>query len=175
MKAAVRIRALVWVASILAAFTVLVLADTSPPVQVQLRSPWPAAPLLLEILEAAHEEDPSSFFPLLTHLTDASIAKESEASDKAVLEAARKVLREAQLLKQRGQRENFELHLALRSQSPKVAAFWQLYDTNGLQQRWQEASEGKLCDSWVDFAGKVICSEEELLKAWESYDGGIFL
>lgn len=177
-----RRRALVGITAITTALAVSTLADLSPPIQVQLRSPWPSAPLLLEILEAAHEEQPSSFFPLLTQLTSPIPSKVAggwgsastgfdEASEEKIHSAARQIFDDQGLLLERGQRENFELALALRSQSPKIAAFWQLYETNGLQKRWEEATFGKECESWVDFAGKVICNEQELLEAWEAYDG----
>ena len=186
MRARRATRLLLWAASAVA-LAVAVLADTSAPVQVQLRSPWPAPPLVLEILEAAHEEQPSSFFTLLTHLTSpwafgaigsAEQVEASEvgarlqrASEEEVLRAARRILEERELLQQRGQRDNFELALALRSQTPKIAAFWQLYDTNGLHARWQAASNDSECGSWVDFAGQVLCSEAQLASALKSYDG----
>ena len=180
-----RLAAAAWACILLAALTVY--ADTSPPIQVQLRSPWSAPPLLLEILEAAYEEQPSSFFTLLSHITSpwaltGEITNEGldsktigrtlqQATEERIHEAARRILDERDLLIDRGQRHNFELSLALKTQTPKIAAFWQLYDTNGLKKRWDEASKVGDCDSWVDFAGKVICSGEELAKAFESYKG----
>ncbi|UZJ53758.1 hypothetical protein CBS101457_003078 [Exobasidium rhododendri] len=177
-------KARVWAGIAAVLCIVSALADPSPPVQVQLRSPWPAAPLLLEILEAAHEEQTTSFFPLLTHITsntilgggsgddwEAARVRLREASDEAVLVEARQIIKERGLLKERGQKDNLELALALRSQSPKIAAFWQLYESNGLQQRWEQGAAGRECDSWIDFAGEIICSEQELNEAWERSSG----
>lgn len=166
-------------------------ASFTPPISVQLRSPWSAPPLLLEILEAAYEEEPSSFFTLLSHLTSpwalSGIIKNEDldsnktigkvlqqSTDQRIYNAARRILDERQLLNHRGQRDNFEFSLALRSQAPKIAAFWQLYNTTSLQQRWEKAKKQDDCGSWVDFAEKALCSEEELIKELESYSGDVY-
>lgn len=172
--------------AVVTSFATFVWADSSPPISVQLRSPWPAPPLLLEILEAAYEEEPLSFFTLLSHITSpwalSGVIKAEEldskqigknlhqATEEKIHNAARRILDERQLLQDRGQRDNFEFSLALRSQTPKIAAFWQLYETNNLHQRWEKADKQGQCQSWVDFAGKVICSEEELINEFEVHN-----
>lgn len=144
-------------------------SPSSPPVDIRLRAPWQAPPLLLEILEAAHTEDASSFWPLLEHLTESQSSRErlANGSAKDVYESAKEALDSRRLLQGAGSRSNWDMALALHSEGPKVAAFWQLANTSGVHAQWtKEVEEGKIdshqCASWVDWYGRVACSPEDL-------------
>ncbi|MCO5588119.1 hypothetical protein L7F22_042074 [Adiantum nelumboides] len=158
----------------------------SPPVQVQLRSPWPSPPLVLEILEAVHEENENTFFDLINHLLNPWVLNVNpknhegdfasisllDATDEDVFRRARNVIKQHHMLPTLAQELNWNASLALRTQVPKISAFWQLYQTSGVRDRHasrQKSEEG--CGSWVDFEGKVICSDAELIEAFEAFSG----
>ncbi|KAE8222327.1 hypothetical protein CF319_g4456 [Tilletia indica] len=161
-------------------------SGSSPPISIRLRGPWSVQPpLLLEILEAVASEEPDSFFPFATHLTgpwalaelgsgkaqDAGLAL-AQASTRQIYRAAHAHLDKHAYLADPAVRQNFNLSLALHAGAPKVEAFWQVYATNGLESRWEDYVKGNLkgsqedvreeCGSWVDFAGQVICTNQEL-------------
>ncbi|PWN22586.1 hypothetical protein BCV69DRAFT_311378 [Microstroma glucosiphilum] len=145
-------------------------SSSSPPVNIRLRAPWQSPPLLLEILEAVHTEDAAAFHPFLVELTtnEAYHAALAGGSAKDVYEAAQTALDSLGLLKDEGARQNWKMSLALHSESAKVAAFFQLAETSGSEDRWASrgGAEGdeirSKCDSWVDWYGEVVCTAEEL-------------
>ncbi|PWN25468.1 hypothetical protein BDZ90DRAFT_223349 [Jaminaea rosea] len=142
-------------------------SPSSPPVNVRLQSPWDSSPLLLEALEAAYDEDSDAFWPLLSHVSQPSQSPESTAPPAQVYDVVKKALDDVGVLSERGSRDNWEMALALHSQSPKVAAFWQVARTTGAEERWaKHVQENGLaageCESWVDWYGRVVCSETEL-------------
>lgn len=164
--------------------------DATPPVKVQLYAPWDSPPFLLEILEAAHTERPDAFFPLITSLLNPWALEKvlespsndsglhfvqgnehhptrnlSVVSDEQIYLAAKNVLETHNLLPVSGTIQNWELALALHTESVKVSAFWQLYETSDRLQRKAAARNSTHCGSWVDFADRVLCTEEELLEA----------
>ncbi|PWN32514.1 uncharacterized protein FA14DRAFT_113853, partial [Meira miltonrushii] len=158
----------------------------SPPVQVQLRSPWPSPPLVLEILEAVHEENGDAFFDLINHLLNPWVLNVNprnhegdyepisliDATDEDVFRRAQNVISQHHMLPTLAQELNWNTSLALRTQVPKISAFWQLYQTSGVLDRHasRQKSEEE-CGSWVDFEGKVICTDAELIEAFEAFTG----
>lgn len=160
-------------------------STTSAPVHVQLRTPWTAPPLLLEILEATHREEPLAFFHLINHALNPWVMSASprqhdglhstlhlsSASDRQILDTIERVMDEHDLLTDPGRRSTWHLSLALHAEMPKIAAFWQLYATSGLDERMQRRPSGVCPGSWVDFAGKILCNDAELTEAFEVYDG----
>ena len=150
------------------------------------------SPLLLEILEAANAQDTSAFFPLVTRITapwsegegnkhrgkhhhhyaGASLAT---ASESALVAKAEAILSDDELLTSHARLpiQLWRQSLALHDQSPRVQAFVQLYNTLKLDERWSNhvgsrKGEPKDCISWVDFAGNVLCDEDEVIRALES-------
>ncbi|KAK0567058.1 killer toxin resistant protein [Tilletia horrida] len=162
-------------------------ASPSPPVHIKLRGPWPVQPpLLLEALEATASEDANAFFPLLNDITGPKALTEgsestgtdpglalAQASSQQVYRAVHKHLAKLNYLADHAARQNFNLSLALHAEAAKVEAFWQVYATNGLEERWTKQTQGLIkdnsqtearesCGSWVDLQGQVICNSEEL-------------
>lgn len=145
-------------------------SSSSPPVNIRLRAPWQSPPLLLEILEAVHTEDAAAFHPFLIELTTngAYHTALADGSAKDVYEAAQRTLDSLGLLKDEGARQNWQMSLALHSESAKVAAVFQLAETSGSEERWAsrvglEGDEMRSkCGSWVDWYGDVVCTAEEL-------------
>ncbi|PWN41129.1 hypothetical protein IE81DRAFT_324849 [Ceraceosorus guamensis] len=140
----------------------------SPPISVSLQSPWPATPLLLEILEAAHTQDPGSFWPLLDRLTDPqSVVLDRNASDERTYTAAVQALDDAGLLEKLWDRQLWNWALAMHTEAPKVTAFWQMYNRGGAEERWSERSQGPAveCGSWVAWGQKVLCTASEVEEA----------
>lgn len=143
-------------------------AATSPPVNIRLRAPWEPSPLLLEAFEAAAAESPPAFHPLVAYLGDLNRFPESfdeSPSSQQVYEAFDGALKHLGLLQEPGARSNWDLALALHSQSPKIEAFWHLARTTGADARWA-AHVSKMnwnsCGSWVDWYGQVVCDPAEL-------------
>ncbi|CAO1632552.1 unnamed protein product [Sympodiomycopsis kandeliae] len=143
-------------------------SPSSPPVDIRLRAPWSAPPLLLEALEAVNTEEPSSFWPLLNHLaSDEQRQHLSSSSPRDVYQSVVEALDQNHWLQDTGSRSNWDMALALHSEAPRVAAFWQLANTSGVLTQWADnvargAIDAQTCQSWVDWYGQVICSAEEL-------------
>lgn len=140
----------------------------SPPVSVRLRAPWESPPLILEALEATAAESAEAFHPILDHLTNGTRVAQPltpVSSAREVHDAAKEALDHLGFLTDPGSRQNWEMSLALHSQSPKIAASWQLARSTGAYDRWKSATRGGVkgaCESWVDWYGLVICTEAEL-------------
>lgn len=158
----------------------------SPPVQVQLQSPWPSPPLILEILEAVHEENNVAFFDLINHLLNPWVLNVNpkdhegdfasisllQATERDVFKRAENVIKQHHMLPTLAQELNWNASLALRTQVPKISAFWQLYQTSGVHDRRSSKRKSEEeCGSWIDFQGKVICDDAELIEAFEAFSG----
>lgn len=143
-------------------------STSSPPVDIRLRAPWQNPPLLLEILEAANTEDPASFWPLLSHfVADDAEALRDAHTPRDIYDVAKRTLDAAGLLQDAGTRSNWEMALALHSEAPKVAAFWQSARALGVERRAASAAidaadDAQDCQSWVDWYGDIVCSAEDL-------------
>lgn len=144
----------------------------SPPVNVSLRTSWPAPPFLIEALyvlvnfvalaidfgslsETVALENPDAFFPLLDRLTDPKVFSSleelsPEALYRAVLEIStgNGVFNVATL----------EMNLALHAATPKIEAFYNYYEDH------HSGSRGVECGSWVDWHGQVICDIGTLVR-----------
>ncbi|EIW69539.1 hypothetical protein TREMEDRAFT_44060 [Tremella mesenterica DSM 1558] len=101
------------------------LAQSSQPLSIQLTASWPAAPLVLEILETIYDESPSSYFPLLRHLTSLP----PDLSDRDLLSAAKEMILFHDLLPETSW-GTFDLALTLHTASPKIEAFYTWYEAN---------------------------------------------
>lgn len=153
------------------------LAD-SPPIKVQLRASWSkitlpshGSPFLLELLEAARSQRPSSFFPLIDQLTTKYTASQlRDATDEWLARTVEDLIRAHELFGSSGRHTNealdaWRMSLALQNSSPRIRAFVQLYQTLQLEQTWQARMDGSECVSWVHHGGKVLCSAEQLSRA----------
>lgn len=142
---------------------------SSPPINIRLRAPWEAPPLLLELLEATATEDSTAFWPLLEALTSSDEQRSAltGASAQSVYSTVVQALDDNGLLADSGSRHNWEMAVALHSEAPKVAAFAQVAQTTGVESRWNSEMEQKPalrdeCGSWVHWHDRVICSAEDL-------------
>ncbi|KAI0676218.1 glycosyltransferase family 24 protein [Trametes maxima] len=131
-----------------------------PSVNVDLRTSWPAQPLLLESIEAVTIEEPDAFFPLLDAVTDPDVfplpsgRSSSEHQQQHVLQTALSL----DLLSQPGAYVSAEMHVALHSASPKLEAFFQYYNDH------HSARIDEDCGSWVDWYGQVVCDVDTLAR-----------
>lgn len=150
----------------------------SPPVKVQLRASWSkirlhsnGSPFLLELLEAARAQRPSSFFLLIDLLTSKySATRLRTASDEWLAQTVEELIKSHQLFGSTSMQVNEALDtwcmsLALKNSSPRIQAFVQLYETLQLDDVWKSRSDESSCVSWVYHQGKVLCSAEELRQA----------
>ncbi|KAI3477275.1 hypothetical protein L1887_61050 [Cichorium endivia] len=154
-------------------------AAQAPSVKVQLRASWSrfslpsrGSPFLLELLEAARSQRPSSFFPLIDALTSRhSPAELSGASDEFLANAVEDAIRSLALFGATDSLANQELDawrmaLALQNSAPRVEAFAQLYKTMQLNEIWRTRTYDGPCDSWVHHQGQALCSAQELREAF---------
>lgn len=160
-----------WVASSLA-------SASSPPVEVEVQSSWPAPPLLLEILcvdnfavlslsnprllrETISVQEPNSFFPLLEATTNPERSPSiPPTSPKAIHDYVVATAIAEGLLTHPGALASVSMDLALHTSSPKIEAFFQYYTD---QQKYREANISDAdCESWVDWYGQVLCGVEDL-------------
>ncbi|RXW17921.1 hypothetical protein EST38_g7933 [Candolleomyces aberdarensis] len=128
----------------------------SPPVQVSLKSSWPAPSSLVELLETFALEDAESFYPLLDLLTNREVLPSVNLSPEGLHQATVEIAKSNKLLEQSGSLESVEMNLAMHAATPKIEAFYTYYETH------HSASEGRNCGSWVDWYGDVVCDVEKL-------------
>ncbi|TKY86670.1 hypothetical protein EX895_004310 [Sporisorium graminicola] len=150
----------------------------SPPVKVQLRASWSKIRLpsggssfLLELLEAARSQRPSSFFPLLELLTTKYTATElREATDEWLASTVQDLIESHKLFGASSTiadeaLETWHMSLALSNSSPRIQALVQLYSTLQMDEIWKKGSKDESCISWVHFQDRVLCSGEEVRQA----------
>ncbi|KAH7098875.1 UDP-glucose:glycoprotein glucosyltransferase-domain-containing protein [Auriculariales sp. MPI-PUGE-AT-0066] len=133
-------------------------AAGSPPVKVALRTSWPAASLLLEIIESAALERPEDYFNILDLLTsNEALATSTQLSDQAIYSSSLELLASHGLLDAPGTRESLELALALHATTPKIEAFYQFFaDAHATMVAQPD------CESFVDWYGEHICDAASL-------------
>ena len=106
--------------------------------------------------ETAHDENPTSHLPLLRLLTTLP----PSLSDRDILASAKELISSHSLLPETSL-ATFEYALGLHSASPKVEAFFSLYDNH----EWSDSAGGKEgCGSWVEWRGKGFCTADDLRK-----------
>ncbi|EGO29865.1 glycosyltransferase family 24 protein [Serpula lacrymans var. lacrymans S7.9] len=137
-------------------------ANASPPVSVQLRTPWLSPGPLLETIETISIEDPSAFFPLLSLLS--TNPPDPNASPKTV---HAHVLDLASPLLDGPARASVDALLVLHAASPRIAAFEQHFLARTHEQAVEDAS-GETCAAWVDWYGHVVCTVDGLKRAVSS-------
>ncbi|KAI0073110.1 glycosyltransferase family 24 protein [Panus rudis PR-1116 ss-1] len=144
----------------------------SPPVQVELRSSWPAPPFLLEVLEAIAIEEPQAYYPLLDIITNPELLPNpapvtQHAVHKHVLDTA---VAEG-YLSAPGVLSAVEMNLGLHMALPKLEAYYQYYRDRHVARH--NALNREDCDSWVDWYGQIICDVQTLahIAGTDSIDG----
>ncbi|CAL1698787.1 unnamed protein product [Somion occarium] len=130
----------------------------SPPVQVELRTSWPAPPSTLEILEAVAIERPDSFYNLLDIVTNPEVIPDPppstpQALHNFILNAAI----DEGYLSGPGLLSSVQRGLGLHTASPKLETYYQFY-----ADRITSRETATVCESWVDWYGDVICDVETL-------------
>ncbi|KAH9848797.1 glycosyltransferase family 24 protein [Lenzites betulinus] len=131
-----------------------------PSVNVDLRTSWPAAPILLESIEAVTIEEPNAFFPLLHAVTNPDVfpLQSGHSSAAAVHGHVLETALALDHLAAPGAYVSAEMHVALHSASPKLEAFYQYYSDHHAKRAGSEDS----CGSWVDWYGQVVCDAQTL-------------
>ncbi|OBZ72146.1 UDP-glucose:glycoprotein glucosyltransferase, partial [Grifola frondosa] len=145
----------------------------SPPIVVELRSSWPAPPLILEAMyvvsfcmshcveqhtfsESIALEDPDAFFLLLDTITNPEVFPLSHPNTPEQTHSfALEIAVSEGCLTEPGAYASAEMNLALHAASPKIEAFYQYYNDH-------HSPATADCDSWVDWYGQVICDAETL-------------
>ncbi|KAL2809181.1 UDP-glucose:glycoprotein glucosyltransferase-domain-containing protein [Aspergillus granulosus] len=137
--------------------TTLLLASvghSSPAVNVALQASFDSAPYLVELLETAAEENPTSYFPLLDRIADGAF--DDAVTDEELYNRFVKVAVEDGLLANPESLSSFKLSLSIRSASPRIAAHYQFY--NASVQHSLMAAQDAACPVWVHSDGKQYCS-----------------
>ncbi|SNX83387.1 related to UDP-glucose:glycoprotein glucosyltransferase precursor [Melanopsichium pennsylvanicum] len=154
-------------------------ADESPPVKVQLRPSWASftlpsggSPFLLELLEAAHSQRPSSFFPLLKLLTTKHTPQQlHNATDEWLANRIENLIRDYHLFGKDDQAvaerlDLWRMGLALKHAGPRIEAHKQAYQSLELEDIWNKGNAGdSSCVSWVHHQDLVLCSAEDVKRA----------
>ncbi|EJU02273.1 hypothetical protein DACRYDRAFT_116003 [Dacryopinax primogenitus] len=123
----------------------------SPPVQVSLRTSWPAPPLLLELIETAAQAKPDRFFEiaaLLSHLGPLDDHSPEQKYTSAIRE-----LKVNQILERDVDTKMFELEMAMHRMNPLIMAHFQA-DAG--------AQPVAGCESWIEWGEERICDMEKL-------------
>ncbi|KAJ0412974.1 UDP-glucose:glycoprotein glucosyltransferase-domain-containing protein [Aspergillus carlsbadensis] len=129
-------------------------AHSSPSVNVALQASFESAPYLVELLETAAEENPTSYFPLLDRIADGAF--DDAVTDKELYDRFLQVAVEDGHLANPESLSSFKLSLSIRSASPRIAAHYQFY--NASVQHSLMAAQDAACPVWVHSDGKQYCS-----------------
>ncbi|KAL5343439.1 UDP-glucose:glycoprotein glucosyltransferase-domain-containing protein [Aspergillus crustosus] len=127
---------------------------TSPSVNVALQAPFDSGPYLIELLETAAEENPTSYFPLLDRIADGAF--DESVTDKELYDRFLQVVVEDGHLISAESISSLKLSLSIRSASPRIAAHYQFYNTS--VQHSLMAAQDAACPVWVHSEGKQYCS-----------------
>ncbi|KAL4881029.1 UDP-glucose:glycoprotein glucosyltransferase-domain-containing protein [Aspergillus karnatakaensis] len=130
------------------------IAVSSPSVNVALQASFDSGPYLIELLETAAEENPSSYFPLLDRIADGAF--DDAVTDKELYDRFLQVVLEDGHLVSPESVSSFKLSLSIRSASPRIAAHYQFY--NASVQHSLMAAQDAACPVWVHSNGKQYCS-----------------
>ncbi|KAL4872390.1 hypothetical protein BDV12DRAFT_162120 [Aspergillus spectabilis] len=126
----------------------------SPSVNVALQASFDSGPYLIELLETAAEENPTSYFPLLDRIADGAF--DDAVTDKELYDRFLQVVVEDGHLNSPESVSSFKLSLSIRSASPRIAAHYQFYNTS--VQHSLMAAQDAACPVWVHSDGKQYCS-----------------
>ncbi|RDW72327.1 putative UDP-glucose:glycoprotein glucosyltransferase [Aspergillus mulundensis] len=127
---------------------------SSPSVNVALQASFDSGPYLIELLETAAEENPTSYFPLLDRIADGTF--DDYVTDKELYDRFLQVVVEDGHLSSPESLSSFKLSLSIRSASPRIAAHYQFYNTS--VQHSLMAAQDAACPVWVHSDGKQYCS-----------------
>ncbi|KAL4935674.1 hypothetical protein BDV06DRAFT_206551 [Aspergillus oleicola] len=129
-------------------------ATASPSVNVALQASFDSSPYLIELLETAAEENPTSYFPLLDRIAEGAF--DDYVTDKELYDRFLQVVAEDGHLASPESLSSFKLSLSIRSASPRIAAHYQFYNTS--VQHSLMAAQDAACPVWVHSEGKQYCS-----------------
>ncbi|KAL6299204.1 glycosyltransferase family 24 protein [Sparassis latifolia] len=133
----------------------------NPPVKVELRSSWPAHPVLLECIEAIATENDEAFFPLLDTLTNPEVPIPSPHTPEVVHRSAFEAAISEGFLSRPGEYASVQMDLALHTATPKIEAVYQYYTDRHAARTASVHNDD--CGSWVDWYGQVACDVQTLV------------
>ncbi|KAL2828795.1 UDP-glucose:glycoprotein glucosyltransferase-domain-containing protein [Aspergillus pseudoustus] len=144
-----------WRLSCVVIATLLVsVGHSSPSVNVALQASFDSAPYLVELLETAAEEAPTSYFPLLDRIAEGAF--DDAVTDKELYDRFLQVAVKDGHFANTESLSSFKLSLSIRSASPRIAAHYQFY--NASVQHSLMAAQDAACPVWVHSEGKQYCS-----------------
>ncbi|KAG8529329.1 uncharacterized protein KY384_005965 [Bacidia gigantensis] len=130
----------------------LVLAG--PSINVALQASFASPPYLLELLETAAEENPTSYFPLLDRIAEGRFIDCN--TDQELYDNFLHVLREEGHIDTEEGIASFQFALSIHSAAPRIQAHYQYYETS-IEPSLMVAQDAA-CPIWVHFNGKQYCS-----------------
>src|SRR5215469_6199310 len=105
----------------------LFFATASPSVNVALKAAFPSPPYLVELLEAAADEDPSTYFPILDRIANGYF--DDSKTDEQLYDTFLRLLREDGLLSKPETLSSFQFGLSIHNSAPRIEAHYQYYNT----------------------------------------------
>ncbi|KAL8945096.1 MAG: hypothetical protein Q9211_000369 [Gyalolechia sp. 1 TL-2023] len=130
------------------------IALAAPAVHVALQASFNSAPLLVELLETAAEENSTSYFPLLDRIAegrflDCGTDQELHATFLQLVQDDGHVTSPEAL-------SSLQFALSIHSAAPRIEAHYQYYDTS-VEPSLMVAQDAA-CPVWIHFEGKQYCS-----------------
>lgn len=133
-----------------------------------LKTAFPSAPYILELLETAAEENSTSYFLILDRVADGYFAKAT--TDKQLYEQFIQVLQDDGHISDPDILATYKLALSLRSSAPRIEAHYQYYHT-AVEPSLKEEQDST-CPVWVASNGKQYCSPDLGLSHGDILDEG---
>ena len=102
-------------------------------------------------------DNPNSFFPLVDRLTNPEVLPNPhKLPPEAIHQGALGVAIDDGIIRQPGDLAIVEMNLAMHAATPKLEAFYNYYEDT------HNNTRGRVCGSWVDWYGEVVCDVEGL-------------
>ncbi|TGZ85725.1 hypothetical protein EX30DRAFT_393051 [Ascodesmis nigricans] len=132
----------------------LQVATSSPAVNVGLKASWDSAPYILELIETAAAENPSSYYPLVAAISSGEFNPNSSTDQALYTEFLRVATAHGYLTKPE-ELSLFNLALSIHAAAPRIEAHYQYYEQN-LEPRLGDDYKPE-CHTWIQWGSRQIC------------------
>ncbi|KAL8706222.1 MAG: hypothetical protein Q9201_000728 [Fulgogasparrea decipioides] len=129
-------------------------ASAVPAVNVALQASFNSAPYLLELLEAAAEENSTAYFPILDRIAEGRFV--DCTSELELYTSFLQTLQNDGHITSPEALSSLQFALSIHSAAPRIEAHYQYYDTS-VEPSLMVAQDAA-CPVWVHFGGKQYCS-----------------
>ncbi|KAF1985410.1 glycosyltransferase family 24 protein [Aulographum hederae CBS 113979] len=131
-------------------------AAASSNVKVALKASFDAAPLLVELLETAAEENATAYYPLLDRVAEGYF--DGDTTDQKLYTHFTELLKSDGHVTNPDVLDSFKFALSIHSTAPRIEAQYQFYNTS-VEARLAQSQDTK-CENLLEYSGAYHCSPD---------------